>query len=215
MKRAFLFSLSTACFLLPQHFTFGQVLTNNLIRNGSFEQLSPLGSPLYWANTVRPNQILFAADGRWAVALTGFVQGPTSQSVSTVPGTAYELRFALREPIFGTDEFEGSATRQPDGTWVPDGPWVANVGLNGTLLGSFENDNTNLWQYFTVDFTATSPITSVEFFPGAAGSPLLDNVTLHPVAEPSATSFMLVGAASFGLSYRFRRRQLFREPIHA
>jgi hypothetical protein len=147
-------------------------------------------NPLYWSNTVVPNTILFAADGRWAVALTGFLGGPTSQSVTTIPGVTYELRFAAREPIFGSDEFEGTATRQPDGTWVPDGPWIVNASVNGISLGNFENDHTNFWQYFTVDFAATSSTSVIAFGPGAAGNPLLDDVSLRAVPEPSSGALL-------------------------
>ena len=185
MKNAVLLLLGLAAFLtLPTPSARGD--GPNLIRNGSFELYTGPGVvPLYWANTVVPTRILFAADGRWAVALTGFLTEPTSQSVITVPGVAYDLRFAARTPVFGSDEFEGSMTRQPDGTWLPDGPWVVNPSANGVSLGTFENDSTAAWQYFTARFVATSSTTVIAFGPGAPGCPLLDDVSLYAVPEPS------------------------------
>ncbi len=178
----------------------------NLIRNGSFELYTGPGVvPLYWANTVVPSQILFAADGIWAVALTGFVSGPTSQSVATVPGVTYDLRFAARAPVFGSNEFEGTATRQPDGTWVPDGPWIVNASANGFSLGSFENDNTNAWQYFTTSFVAASTTTLIAFSPGAAGCPLLDDVSLYAVPEPSVCALLATAAMLPALRRRAAR----------
>src|SRR5437764_15028723 len=108
--------LTSATFLCAQ----APPASRNLILNGNFELHGGPGIiPRGWFNTVVPNRILFDAEGgRWAVALTGFIDGPTYQNISTVPGVTYRVRFAARAPVFGTDEFEGSATRQPNGFFL-------------------------------------------------------------------------------------------------
>src|SRR5260370_20446200 len=82
-------------------FTYGVSAqqSENLIRNGSFESYT------YWvAECLIPDSFVFAANVNLAATLY-FCNLPISQSVQTIPGTNYRLRFAIQAPMLGTDEF--------------------------------------------------------------------------------------------------------------
>ena len=66
----------------------------NLLKNGSFEQLTPKGEPMFWSKKAEvTNQ---AADGKNGIALTNAVKGKdsvTSDPIPVVPGKEYVLYF--------------------------------------------------------------------------------------------------------------------------
>jgi hypothetical protein len=200
MKRKF-YILGKTIVLLASTANFG--MGQSVILNGSFEIVNGNSSVLDWNGSysfgIPP---LSAADGHKDVVLTDMSGAPASnplwQSVSTVSGAMYALTFASRAPQFGTSEFVGREVGGSDPHAI--GPWVVNVAINGTQIGSFENDSMTIWQYFTTDFVATSSTTTLGFYTDAnAGWPMLDAVSMIAVPEPKDWSLFGGGLLIFGV----------------
>jgi hypothetical protein len=141
-----------------------------------------------------------AQDGGQFVDLTGdgtnaSVNG-LGQSVTTNVGQTYALSFYVGS---GTDSVTFSAS-------------TVDLRIDGGARVSYTNLNEptdNLdWQLFTVNFTATGPVTDIAFYNGSGpGNNLsaLDNVSITAVIpEPSAFA-LLAGALGLG-SALIRRR---------
>lgn len=183
----------------------------NLVQNGSFERVNGNTSVVAWNGSfafgIPP---LSAADGQKDVVLTDGSGAPASnplwQNISTVSGAMYALKFASRAPQFGTSEFTGYEVGGSDPHAI--GPWVVNVAINGSPIGSFENDSMTTWQYFTTDFVATSSTTTLGFYTDTrAGWPMLDDVSLVSASEPTSLSLFVGGLLVFGL-WAWRKEHL-------
>jgi hypothetical protein len=142
-------------------------------------------------------------DGNQSLDLTGSfnsLDGGISQSVTTTPGTQYMLTFFL-----GNMDDRVSAYGSPS---------ALQVLLNGTVAGTFSNDNSTnnqlTWAQESLNFTATAASTTIDFVNNtvlADNEAGLDNVSLD-VASASQTpepSALLLVAMGFGLVVWGRR----------
>ena len=175
----------------------------NLIQNGSFEMVNGNWSVFDWSGSytfgIPP---LSAADGSKDVVLTDLNDDPAAnplwQNVPTISGNMYELSFASKAPQFGSSEFVGYEVGGADPHAI--GPWVVNVSINGSQVGSYENDSMTAWEYFTTDFVATSSTTTLGFYTDSrAGWPMLDAVSLFAVPEPKDSSLFGGALLIFGV----------------
>ena len=191
-----------------------------VIVNGSFETpLAPLGSfdtfgagstaITGWtvlgvnasivSGTSFDNPMTFQAQsGDQFIDLTGpgsnNDQNGVAQDVVTVAGQLYTLSFYVGSGSGAT--FTAS---------------TVDLSINGGSRISFTNPNlptTNLdWQLFSVDFTASGPVTNIAFYNGSDSSnhlSALDNVSISSIPEPSAFA-TLAGAAGLAVALVRRR----------
>jgi hypothetical protein len=144
-----------------------------------------------------------AQSGNQWLDLTGLSSNRATgvqQTVTTVPGTLYDLSFwvgNISGGIFGTAS-------------------TVNVFVNGSALAPATNSsvvgtNTLTWQRFTRSFSATGPSTTLAFIngdPAADNSNGLDSValTLGTTTVPEPGSLGLVAVGLMGLVPRLRRR---------
>ena len=151
----------------------------NLLRNPGFESLAGNGSPLVWTGTYLPNTILNLIEGRRAVALSDITE-PLSQSVPTVPGATYRLRFALRAPQWGSSEWTGYSSGPR-----PVGPWRAYISVDGAYLTFFENNSMTNWLYFETNVVAAGIRTTLAFSPQTRGGwPFFDDASFVEIPVP-------------------------------
>jgi hypothetical protein len=135
--------------------------------------------------------------------------GGLEQTIATTPGVSYALTFAL-----------GSSTN-----W--NGPGSAQAALTASATGSkllasqlftLAPTSTNSWATETLDFTANSTSTTIEFLANSSFTSEytgLDNVSVtaqgssgppSKVPEPAGTTLMLLGLGSLALGRRRARR---------
>lgn len=197
----------------------------DLIVNGSFEEGTPQptgsGESLATGNTTMPGWTVIggtSGDGlAWLsnsnpfggitpfgnnfLDLTGYRdQNPyfgVSQSIATDVGQAYTLTFDL-----GVDNND-SRYRGPIGVTASAG------GTSENFTGYNPSGTGNIWQQFSMSFTATSTSTLVSIR-GIQGNQdiSLDNVSVNPgaVPEPSAAALLGLGAGAGLLARALRRR---------
>ncbi len=178
---AVLFVAATSCVITVLGVSPAGATTGNLIKNGSFEKpvVGPGSYALFstgqtfkhWtvigasgdvgivSGTFTQNGFSFPAEkgGQW-LDLTGVSNTPAigvQETITTVAGAAYKLTFwvgNVYDPggIFGTTS-------------------TVNVLVNGSTVASDTNSQqgtTQVWQKFTVHFTAVSATTQVGFLNG-------------------------------------------------
>jgi len=120
-----------------------------------------------------------------------------TQTITTTPGKSYTLTFDL-----GVDQVGGLFT----------GP-VGVTASAGSTSGTFNNYNPagtgNIWQSFSLNFTASSAATAITI-QGLQGDQYigLDNVAVtgSAVPEPATWAMMLVGFGGLGAAMRSRRK---------
>jgi choice-of-anchor C domain-containing protein len=175
----------------------------NLIINGDFETFS--GNPVSGFKTVNAGD---SALGNWLVGGTsidvingayGAISGNSidmlgtpgpgslSQKFTTTVGSLYSLAFDLsRNPGSSADS-------------------SMTVGVAGN---TYAYTGTDLMTHYTKSFTALTGMTTLTFNSAAAGysGPVLDNVSVSAVPEPSTYALMLGGLGLMGFMAR-RRKQ--------
>ncbi len=197
----------------------------NLIQNGSFETpLVPIAGASTFAggssaitgwtvvgfdvaiisSTFAQSGIVFQAkEGvQWADlsgASSNSMTNGLRQQVAT-PGALYELAFNVGSATGGQFFF----------------PTTIDLSINGGPRTSYNNPTAPTtmldWKLFTVQFTATSPTTSITFFNGSAGNNFtaaLDDVSLTQLtaAVPEPESYAMIGAGLALIGWVARRRK--------
>lgn len=192
----------------------------NLIANGDFESGVFGGLPTGWNATVStPGQIVvlngnayipccgtggspanmasnFASFGPGQVDTTGAVLG---QTFATNPGSTYNVSFQWGALGGGSN---GIVARIGDGT-------LTSVYLTASATVNANNNMDTTFATFTGSFVALSATSQIAF--SVVGSsinidPIVDNVSVSAVPEPSTWAMMLIGFA--GLGFVARRRKL-------
>ena len=147
-----------------------------------------------------------AQQGLQALDLTGVNNQGTSvgvqQAVPTITGQTYALSFYVGKPNSSNGASAYAASS------------IADLSIDGGTRTSFTNSNTGTsgslnWKLFEVDFTATSPSTTIAFFDGttSTNNVELDNVQLTAVTpEPGAVALLAGLGLSTGVFIRRRRR---------
>jgi hypothetical protein len=221
-KASFRLAVCAAAALLA---TSGHAATN-LLTNGSFEDASA-GSPAPASNQTFTQYVgtsnmagwlvvgdsvawiggaqfgLSASDGSKFLDLTDYALGApyggVQQSFASTPGQSYTLTFDL-----------GSSAQ-----WGATSAITAMVAVvAGTSSQTFTSTNltgNNVWQTYSMTFTAVNPMTTITL-QGAAGDYYigLDNVSVMattPVPEPSSWALLAAGLATVG-SLAARRKHL-------
>jgi len=176
--------------------------SGNIIQNGGFEQHTGFSSTDLspWVFT---GGILETAGGCQAedgVNCVGVISGQLYQNVTTIPGQVYQLSFYVAG-------------------WAPDGPLPGtyNLGVlwNGSEIGTTSflvTDQTfaNMgWSYRSFLFSATGDTAQLAFInPNAISNPyipVLDNVELMAVPEPSCIALLTAGMFTF-LGFGFYKK---------
>jgi hypothetical protein len=166
----------------------------NLIGNGSFELVTPDGniSPWFWSTCLsliiaEPQHV---ADG----SNCAIVCGGLYQDVSVVPGMMYQLKFA-----FGGDD-QAQANSAP-----------LTVSWGTQTLAAIPVDPVSMqspnWRYLTYDLLASGSTVRLGFstLPDQA-FPVIDNVSLTPVPEPSVLG-LLAFAGAWRICYHCREKR--------
>lgn len=145
-----------------------------------------------------------ADDGAWVVDLSYFTSGNgiITQDLATTSGGLYNLTFALGN----SNAFGRTGTGTVD--VLVDGALLANA-----LLTPVATSADIVWQDFTLQFTAATPPTKIEFRNGVATQngflyfAFLDDVRVTAVPEVGAWALCsLVGLAAGGRTWLGRRK---------
>ncbi len=179
----------------------------NLLVNPSFETNSGAGqrsavdttSLPGWrvaANTIDVVSFWQAADGLFSIDLTGTSLGRLEQDFATLPGSLYEVRFAMaantNQTPPGIYSLRVSAAGQQQQF-----DFNRTASLSITNMGYVEQ----VWQ-----FTAVSPLSTLAFTSLTNtfnGGPVIDNVRVEVVPAPGTALCVL--ALPFLQTYRRRR----------
>lgn len=142
-----------------------------------------------------------SSDGdTYSVDMNGNQAGTIAQTISTIIGRTYRLRFDMS----GNPD-NGSATRLvllgANGPLAPPQSYTFVTGV--TPLNNRQNMN---WEERGVNFTATSTSTVISFQSQNAGffGAAIDNVSVA-VPEPSTWAMMIIGFGAAGAVLRRRR----------
>ncbi len=179
----------------------------NLITNGSFEQgpaavsfaTFSAGSTAITGWTIASgsvdhiNSYWNASAGNRSIDMNGNGPATLSQTINTIAGRSYTLRFDV--------------SGNPDTTTLRSMNYSA-----GSLTGSYSTLAVNrplVWVPVSATFVASSPNTLVSFAATSAGpwGVALDNVsvTLNAIPEPSTWVMLIAGFGLVGVSARRRR----------
>lgn len=191
-RRAWAIALILSCLL---HLVVAGALlaSDNLISNGSFEAGDHCAP---WVQeSAEPYNLWQAAEGNWCVDLNCNAPGRIWQTVSTIPGRAYDIWFAL--------------AGNPDGGPELKTMTVQAAGQSGNFSFSITGKSkTNMgWTYHGLQFTAISDSTLVEFVSTTTDpersyyGPVVDDISVIP--EP--TTLALLALAGSALLAKRRR----------
>ena len=187
-----------------------------LIVNGSFElpgggESNPIfaGSDFLPGWTITRENVDYGIgggclDGIWCIDLDGSPSfGGVAQTFSTQPGIEYLVTFDLSGNPSAYDPAEPLLKQMRV---------MASTGQFNDFVHTVERGAPPAWTSQSWSFFATDPVTTIEFFSldsteaGYSGffGPLLDNVAVNAVPEPSTA--LLVMSGLLGLAIYRRRR---------
>jgi hypothetical protein len=200
---------SRKSFLVTSDGSGGTIVTvsDNLLRNGDFETsangFSTTQTPTGWTNIGHSDGVIPYAtfhtpayNGRYFYDLGGYGSPPgpvgdgIAQTVTTIPGTTYQLTFGLSsEDVKGTSTLRVSlGTSHTDYNLTSTGTYIAKGFVTKTIK-----------------YVATSKETRISFIEvanssGGNNDPLIDNVIFKPVdSKPSSSSsHVTVSSSSSG-----------------
>lgn len=182
----------------------GTTSSRNLLNNGEFETpLITSGTYLTYAagqsfggwvvesgTVALANSLWQAVDGLQSLNLAGASPGAIYQTIPTVPGQDYYLRFYL-----GGNTADGPTVKASEVWWndhILDAPTLSTTGPSTTGMA---------WTNLEYRVTATSNVTRLRFVGLTTGlfgrlvGPVIDAVSLYPVPPPSPAFSVIVSNA--------------------
>jgi hypothetical protein len=139
----------------------------------------------------------FTGDAYYAYSgADGFVllnENDNTSASTTISGLTAGHRYNLSFDVWGDNE--------------PGGTWTLNLAINGAQAFSLNGVDHGAGLYLgsteIVSFVATGPSVAIDFTQAnsvGGASPIIDNVTLTSVPEPSIWALMLAGFCGLGLA---------------
>lgn len=183
----------------------------NVIRNGSFEQglTGWTSSGTVGVTGIDAGGFQYgASNGLNALGFNGGQQttaAVVSQTFDTLAGQEYAVEFDFRKWGFAT----GTASLLANIVDGANNAVLASVNVSDSVGDQTNNANNTNYSHYYFKFFATGSQTKIQFFDqstnrGFSFDPVLDNVIVSTIPEPTTAALAVLGLSALGLGRRRR-----------